>query len=83
MGEKMCIFESKISESNPFQVIEPEFCLGQQVKTRSDLVGYILGLIFYPDVNRWCYGIHIPNYGNGGIHEIWYYAEELEIYDGV
>ena len=60
-----------------FQFTEPEFCLGQKVKTRNDLVGYISGLIFYPDAGGWCYWLHFPNQGDGGINEIWYVAEEL------
>lgn len=67
-----------IMESDVFQFGEPKFHMGQKVKTQSDLVGYIMGMIFYPDVGSWCYGVHFPNEGNGGIHEIWYVAEELD-----
>ncbi|MDJ0707735.1 MAG: hypothetical protein QNJ46_31050 [Leptolyngbyaceae cyanobacterium MO_188.B28] len=63
-----------------FRFTEPEFCLGQKVKTQSALVGYISGLVFYPDSKSWCYGLHICNQDNDGIHEVWYSAEELEIY---
>ena len=63
-----------------FRFTQPEFCLGQKVKAHSALVGYISGLVFYPNLDSWCYGLHVPNQGDGGIHEIWYAAEELEVY---
>ena len=63
-----------------FQFTEPEFCLGQKVKTQSALVGHISGLVFYPDSKSWCYGLHISSPEDDGIHEIWYAAEELEVY---
>ena len=65
-------------QSEVIQFTEPEFSLGQMVKAQSNLAGYISGLIFYPDTGRWCYGLHFPNQGDGGIHEIWYVAEELD-----
>lgn len=74
MCRKVCIIQPE-----NFRFTEPEFCLGQKVKTRSDLVGYIAGLIYYPDLGSWCYGLHLANQGDGGIHEIWYVAEELNV----
>ena len=74
MYSQVCIFQPE-----SFQFTEPQFCLGQKVKTRSNLVGYVSGLIFYPDVGRWCYGLYLPNQSDAGIHEIWYQTEELYI----
>ena len=66
-------------QTESFHFTEPEFCLGQKVKTQSNLVGYISGLIFYPDMASWCYGLYLANQEDGGVHEIWYLAEELDV----
>ena len=68
-----------INQTESLQFPKPEFCLGQQVRNRSNLVGYITGLMFYPDEGNWCYCLYSPNQRNGGIHEIWYGAEELDV----
>lgn len=68
-----------IFQPETFQFTEPEFRLGQKVKTPNELIGYISGLIFYPDVGDWCYCLHLPNQEDKGIHEIWYSAEELNV----
>ena len=59
----------------------PQFHFGQKVRTKSGFVGYISGMVFYPDMKSWNYGIYLANSDDGGVYgkndEIWYVSDEL------
>ncbi|MCG8364344.1 MAG: response regulator [Pseudanabaenales cyanobacterium] len=65
----------------PPQFPSPQFRFGQKVRTNSGVVGYISGMVFYPDLKSWNYGLYLTNADNGEvcgkIDEIWYISEEL------
>lgn len=61
----------------------PQFHFGQMVRTYDGLIGYISGLLFYPDTQNWEYSI-CPTHSNksivsGTLNEVWYTSKELTL----
>ena len=75
----------------PLQFPPPQFCFGQRVRTHTGFVGYISGMVFYPDTACWNYGVYLVSSNNGkgyedvcdGMDEIWYVSEELSLDSGI
>jgi hypothetical protein len=68
---------SDITNIKLFQFTQPEYRLGQKVKTEDSYIGYIVGLDFYPKTNTWSYGVYLFNRKQELIEEIWYETAEL------
>ncbi|MDJ0707762.1 MAG: response regulator [Leptolyngbyaceae cyanobacterium MO_188.B28] len=71
----------------PPQFPPPQFHFGQKVRTQGGFIGYISGMVFYPDTENWNYGVYLLSVGNGkvcedayaGMEEVWYVSEELSL----
>ncbi len=62
-----------------FQFPHPQLNFGQKVKTKNGLLGYVVGLDFYPKLKSWTYGVYLVDRQDKLIEEIWYDAEEVEV----
>ena len=69
----------KVDIINPsaFQFTQPTHHLGKRVETRNGRIGYVVGLVFYPDTATWSYGIYLADHQRGEVSEVWYDAEEI------
>ncbi|HEY9673559.1 MAG TPA: hypothetical protein V6D11_19100 [Waterburya sp.] len=63
------------------QFTQPEYKLGQKVKTEDNHVGYIVGLDFHPKINAWTYGVYLFNSKQELIEEVWYDPNQLQVFN--
>ena len=71
----------------PPQFPPPQFHFGQKVRTQRGGIGYISGMVFYPDTESWNYGVYLVSSDSGkvcgdlyaGMEEIWYVSDELTL----
>ncbi len=68
---------SDLTSIKLFQFPQPEYKLGQKVKTEDSYIGYIVGLDFYPKTKSWSYGVYLFNIEQELIEEIWYETDQL------
>jgi hypothetical protein len=73
------LMEVNITHNRLFHFTRPKFDLGQKVKTRDGLTGYIVGLDFYPETETWSYGVYLLNDRDELVEEIWYEADQIKI----
>lgn len=72
-----------ITDTELFKFTQPEYSLGQKVKTEDSYIGYIFGLDFYPETSTWSYGVYLQNRKPKTTEEIWYEASQFRVLNSI